>query len=909
MSVKFPKRRSNNWVPFVKNHTLIAAISVIFVVQSIHNLLIELVLGGGLVILNALPYHHYVASEWVLIWTKKRWGKLQGFLPWGTKKVTTSNDESSNDELVLASLGTASIVSVRLTTESMSKNSAVLWFNGSPSQNSMGWIGVWKIPATSHLALAAEPDQKAVFSSWGRLLVALNQNAVARIEMLQNTIVTTSTGPLNTLRQMTEVHPDLDPDLVKRYNEVATMVGSQVHDRNSYLAIELKGLSRNQKSEMVQVIEHLDRIIKGHVKNAELLSPDELRELIAGAINPEMTFLRMLLGFASHSDIKSLNPVPYHLQSDINHLRLPYHLSRSYVISEFPLLEVDDTWQLSLLGSIPPKVARYSIAYTFHPSDPQTALHDAERQANKTEMEILSRASGRGNQRIMSREHEEIQSAQQTERDLTTGEAMLKGIGIITITVESEPSLEEAETWLLRQAGTAFLKLRRLDWRHDEGWLATLPLCVMPIQLETHIMSTKQAQSLFQAQIGSPLPVPGILLGRDKFSGAPFSWDAFELYASHIISSPTAIVLGQVGTGKSTLSKLLALRGMGVHKYGFFALDPKGEYTDTAKELGIPYHKLVPHVTPINPLDLDSVSAKASMLGILATSVIGRSLEPQEASALDALAGLLPPGATLSTAINLLRFLPDEVVYAMAAQTKDSANQQLQQVIAGLQRYTGAGKLGGLFDGNKSFDIDPKGMIVNLAGVFTDELFKPVSQVVAFWLKNAITNLDQRSFLIVDEGWAILDSMAAFLQSTTKLSRSYGVSLILTMHGLSDVAGSANAGTATQGKLQTILEAAQSAFIFSNTSSEMKLIAENFTLSRTEQAILNLDEGRSDAKGMFLAVIGGNHFLCETVLARGDIETTNTDQNMSSTLMDARMSAKDEDFVVSAKIFDDWVAN
>jgi hypothetical protein len=462
-----------------------------------------------------------------------------------------------------------------------------------------------------------------------------------------------------------------------------------------------------------------------------------------------------------------------------------------------------------------------------------------------------------------------------------------------------------ARAWLPRQAGSAFIRLRRTDARHGEGWATSLPLAITPPYFESHTLSTRQAQSLYQAQIAAPLGVPGILLGRDDLSGAPFSWDPFELYAARIVTSPIAIVLGQVGTGKSTFSKLLALRGAGVHGYGFFALDPKGEYAGVATELGLPYLLLAPGETRINPLDLDSAAAKATMLGILASSVMDRGLTPDEAAALDKTAELLAPGSTLAEAIAILREVPPELSHAMGTPARDDAVGRLIPVIAGLQRYLGAGQLGGLFDGETSVKLNPKGMIINLSGVFREPaLFKPVSNVVAFWLRNAISQLEQRSFLVVDEGWALLDNLASFLQATTKLSRSYGVSLVLTMHGLSDVLGAASSGTATAGKLQTIIEAVQSAFVFSNSANEIRLIGETFTLTRAERDILNLDDATSNYRGLFLAMIGGYRYLCRTVLADADYGTTDTDQNMGARRV--QTPAIQAPLPPSEKIFGRW---
>jgi hypothetical protein len=870
----------------------LTAIAATLVVPAIHNIAIELVIGGIVIIGNSVPIRNHIVTEWIAIlvhkkatWFTTLFTRTQATSP----KAMVANPVATID---LGNFGTTTISRVR-------PHEGVVWYNDARSRAT--WLGVWLIPATSHLLLLSDAEQRNVLTQWGRLLATLAGQSVKRLQFVTDVIVTAAVGPKEVLRKLCEEHPDLDPALVARYREVAERVGDQVYDRRSYLVIEVPKIGPTETEALKAVIEQIDRTIKGVVSGARLLTADELIEVISGAINPDTAFLRLLLGYYT-PELRSLAPIKYALAPSTTDMVLPYHVSRSYVIDNFPQVAVPETWQLNLLGSIPPHVSRYAISYSWQVGDPAMALRQAEREANKVEMETLHRAAGRGTQRIMSREYAEMDAARQTEADLTTGEAMLKGIGTITITADSRAIIDEAETWLYRQAGTSYVTLRRTDWRHDEGWATSLPLAIIPPYLETHTISTRQAQSLYQAQIASPLQVPGILLGRDELSGAPFSWDPFELYNRQIITSPIAIVLGQVGTGKSTFAKLLALRGAGVHGYGFFALDPKGEYGDTARELNLPYLMLAPGKTRINPLDLDTPSAKATMLSILAASVMDRNLTPDEAAALDKTAELLAPGATLADAINILREVPDELSHAMGTPTRSDAVQRLIPVVAGLQRYLGTAQLGGLFDGETSVAVNPKGMIINLSEVFREPaLFRPVSNVVAFWLRNAISHLEQRSFLIVDEGWAILDNLAAFLQATTKLSRSYGVSLVLTMHGLSDVLGAANTGTATAGKLQTIIDAVQSAFIFSHSKSEIDVIAETFTLTNAERHLLNLEETAGNYRGLFLSLIGSSHWLCRTTLAEDDLATTNTDQNMS-----AKIQTRLDTQLPLPKIFAPW---
>ncbi len=890
--IQFPRRRADTWIPFVHNQTVLAAAIAVLAMQLIHGLVLELAVGGFLVAANSVPIRHHVATEWISILARRNWFRVQSGLRLG-RRPGPANPVHAFE---IGATGTASVVR-------LDRGSGAIWFDDAGAQNRLCWLGVWIIPADSHLLLSSETEQRATFAQWGQLIAGLAGQSVRRLQFLSDVIVTAAAGPKETLRGLQAMDPSLDPDLAARYAAVADRVGSQVYDRRSYLVAEIGSAGPGQLSALKLGIDQIDRVIKGLIRNSRPLDADELVELIAGAFNPDAAFLRLLLGYHA-ANLRSLAPVRYTLpRSARRELVLPYHLSRTWVITEFPQMPVDQTWQLNLLGAIPSNIARYAISYTWSVADPSQALRRAEREANKAEMEVLARAAGRGNQRIMSREYAEIDAARETEADLTAGEAMLKGVATVTVTADSTEILDEAQTWLERQAGRSFLRLRSVDNRHDEGWASSLPLAIAPPYFEIHTLSTRQARTLYQAQIASPIAVPGILLGRDELSGAPFSWDPFELYAAQAITSPIAIVLGQVGTGKSTFSKLLALRGAGVHGRGFFALDPKGEYAGVAHSLGLPYLVLAPGEARINPLDFDSPSSRSAMLNILASAAMERNPYPEEAAALDRTAEILGAGATLATAVGVLREAPEALTHAMGTPTRDAAVERLIPVVAGLQRYLGAGPLGGLFDGETSIEVDPRGMVINLSAAFREPtLFRPVSSVVAFWLRNAISHLEQRSFLVVDEGWAVLDNLAPFLQGTAKLSRSYGVSLVLTMHGISDVLGAASAGTATAGKLQTVVDAVQNGFFFSNSASEIRAIAETFSLTDAERSILNLDNAPGNYRGLFLAVIGGRHYLCRTVLADADIASTDTDQAMVARRIAASSGAGSR----SPKIFGTW---
>ena len=78
-----------------------------------------------------------------------------------------------------------------------------------------------------------------------------------------------------------------------------------------------------------------------------------------------------------------------------------------------------------------------------------------------------------------------------------------------------------------------------------------------PLSVGAHLATTRHAPSFYPFQAEAPLPQVGPAMGIDLLSGGAFSFDPFALYAERIITNPNLLVLGPLGTGKSTLAKLL----------------------------------------------------------------------------------------------------------------------------------------------------------------------------------------------------------------------------------------------------------------------------------------------------------------------------------------------------------------
>ena len=65
--------------------------------------------------------------------------------------------------------------------------------------------------------------------------------------------------------------------------------------------------------------------------------------------------------------------------------------------------------------------------------------------------------------------------------------------------------------------------------------------------------TTRQAEVLNTAVIAPPTDDRGLLIGADTLSHAPVAHDPFTAYARGLITSPSCTVVGNVGSGKSSL--------------------------------------------------------------------------------------------------------------------------------------------------------------------------------------------------------------------------------------------------------------------------------------------------------------------------------------------------------------------
>lgn len=155
-----------------------------------------------------------------------------------------------------------------------------------------------------------------------------------------------------------------------------------------------------------------------------------------------------------------------------------------------------------------------------------------------------------------------------------------------------------------------------------------------------------------------------------------------------------------------------------------------------------------------------------------------------------------------------------------------------------------------------------------------------VMTCVAAWLQAALaTDTHTRRVVVMDEAWRMFSdvAIAAWMQQSFKLSRSFGVQNILVMHRLSDLGAAGSAGSHQVRLVEGLLADAETRIIYAQPPSEVERCRDLLGLTDTEAAMLP-----ALPRGQALWKVGGRSFLVEHRLAPGEIHLVDTDSRTTS---------------------------
>lgn len=397
------------------------------------------------------------------------------------------------------------------------------------------------------------------------------------------------------------------------------------------------------------------------------------------------------------------------------------------------------------------------------------------------------------------------------------------------------------------------------------------------LRIPRHRATTAHVSALYPFHTDSGLGSRGVYIGEDiSAGGSSWCYDPFQLYTDKVITSPNILVLGMVGSGKSSAVKTYLYRSIGLLGSGAGAkprwcgiLDPKGEYGPLAEALGLSRLALKPggHIR-LNPLDpgpyaesLDDLrSRRTQMVGAMAAAVLHRELRPTE----DAALGWVIDDITLRPNTDQIPTLHDVVhllmhpTNAMVEKARMDSDKELSREISDVRHALGKlldGHLRGMFDGPTTETITwgGRGVVIDLSSVHTDPDALTVVMIAAMgWFQSLLaapeTEDTPRRVQVWEEIWALLgqERTAKYFQACQKLSRDYGVANISVAHRIADLRAQSDDGTSAAKVATGLLADTQTRILFRQSADQVPEAVEMLGLTAVEAQILpRLARGRA----------------------------------------------------------------
>ena len=325
--------------------------------------------------------------------------------------------------------------------------------------------------------------------------------------------------------------------------------------------------------------------------------------------------------------------------------------------------------------------------------------------------------------------------------------------------------------------------------------------------------TTRQAEVLNTAIIGTPGDNRGVVIGTDQLSGAMVAHDPFTAYEGHHITSPNVCLIGCLGTGKSSCIKTVyVMRQLTMRRRRAVVMDKKmrdgeGEYAETTRQHGA------------EPFRFDPDDPRGSTCMNVLDPVIlaggGPAVQRQLLSAVAELAGDGPldewHNAALTHAYNatMAKFdggrtpiIPDLIEQipgivnapefaGLRGATLDLIERAAWSLRFRLERLL-ADDLAGMFGGetSKHVTLHPKLTTFDISALPEDGPATSMVMVVAnAWLMGMLTHdRGWRTSFIAEEGWHLLAGPGGkVIRSKSKLSRGLGLSIVAAIHHLSDI--------------------------------------------------------------------------------------------------------------------------
>jgi hypothetical protein len=410
-------------------------------------------------------------------------------------------------------------------------------------------------------------------------------------------------------------------------------------------------------------------------------------------------------------------------------------------------------------------------------------------------------------------------------------------------------------------------------------------------RLQAHRATTAHLQGAYPFVAEGGLGARGSYVGRDLFGGS-FCFDPWELYAEGVLQNPNILVIGSIGSRKSTLVKTMLFRGQAFGRRGWVT-DPKGEYAPLAQAMGGQVIRQAPGLGQVlNPLDaavggaaseLDPAEVtqrRLELLQALAATALGRDLAPIEATGCElALSSLTDVVPTLPQVADAL--LSPSRATAAAVHMSVAAFGAATRDVALVLRRMCAGDLAGMFDGPTTIAVDRHSplVVLDLSEVYRHRgaALPLVMTCATAWLQAAPALSRHLHYGVNEEAWATISdpALARWQQQSYKLARQTGRANVAVLHRLSDLTAAGAEGSEQVALARGLLEDAGTRVVYAQPHGEIKAARELLGLTDTEAQLLP-----ALPAGTALWKIGQRSFVVEHRISSIERALVDTDARM-----------------------------
>ena len=352
--------------------------------------------------------------------------------------------------------------------------------------------------------------------------------------------------------------------------------------------------------------------------------------------------------------------------------------------------------------------------------------------------------------------------------------------------------------------------------------------CVHVAGAPEYQATTTQVCGLFPYVAGSGTPAVGTPVGRHQLFGEVVCLDPLAWLRAGLVVNPGEFILGQPGTGKSTLAKRQVTGAVATGTRAIILGDTKPDYTLLTEHLGGQVIRVGRGMDRINPLDSGPLgqalrrisgadaealrwevrSRRLSLLMALCTLVRESRITNAEEVVLGHAVDLLDernPSVqpTVTDVLAVIEEGPDLLRSAARADTPADFRARVADLSFTLDLLT-AGSLAGCFDRptSRPIDLDAPAVSVDISrvGAAGDKLLTAAMLCVwsyGFGMVDAAAALAEqdlaprRSYLaVMDELWRALrgaPGLVEYADSLTRLNRAKGMGTIMITHSLADL--------------------------------------------------------------------------------------------------------------------------